>query len=229
MPHGASPSATTAAASDAALSATTAAASDADAAAPSSSAEFHDQMARLVSSLPLLTATLAALAKGSANPDCAICLSALEPGTDLRLLPTCRHAFHAACVDAWLRTIPSCPLCRAGVSLPANSGSFRVDVGRISTSSAAGRRAYSLGGSFDYRVDDVEAVVARIAPRAGPQGPGDALAEAAGSRGWLREYVDRFSGRWSRDESRRWDPEAAAAAAMPEDDGAGFMRWIYGS
>ncbi|KAM0852704.1 hypothetical protein ACQ4PT_051570 [Festuca glaucescens] len=196
-------------------------------------------MARLISSLPLFTMTLAALAKSSTHPDCAICLSALEPDTDLRLLPTCRHAFHAACIDAWLRTIPSCPLCRAGVSLSAtgaNSGSFRVDVGRISSrrsSSAAGRRTYSLGGSFDYRVDeeDVEAVVARIAPRAGPQGPGDALAEAAGSRGWLREYVDRLSGRWSarwsRDESRRWDPEAAAA--MPEDDGAGFMRWIFGS
>ncbi|XP_047051847.1 E3 ubiquitin-protein ligase ATL4-like [Lolium rigidum] len=189
-----------------------------------------------ISSLPLLTLTLAALAKGSADPDCAICLAALEPDTDLRLLPTCRHA---ACVGAWLRTNPFCPLCRAGISLPANgasanSGSFRVvDIGRISTSSAAGRRAYSLGGSFDYRVDDVEAVVARVAPRAGPQGPGDALAEAAGLRGWLRECVDRFSGRWcarwSRDESRRWDPEAAAAAAMPEDHGAGFMRWIFGT
>ncbi|CAL4898114.1 unnamed protein product [Urochloa decumbens] len=235
----------------------------------------------LIASLPLFTmaSALAALPKNS--PDCAVCLSAFEPEDWLRLLPACRHAFHAACIDAWLRTSPACPICRAAVSSPlpplpsapsaagaggagqeplddsrwASSRSFRVELGSVSNrrlsscSAAAGggdgswRRTYSLGGSFDYRVDEeVEAIISRIvrpaeaaaAATAGPRltapsAPGEALAEAVGSRGWLGEYLDRvaasassLSARWSgrrlshgrrHDDSWRWDPEATAAAA----------------
>ncbi|WVZ74137.1 hypothetical protein U9M48_022358 [Paspalum notatum var. saurae] len=205
-----------------------------------------DEKERLIASLPLFTMASALAALPKSSPDCAVCLSPFSPDAELRLLPACRHAFHAACVDAWLRTTPSCPLCRTAVSLPHpplfptptaaaaaaeppphldssrisssanNSRSFRVEIGSVSNrrSSAAGddRRTYSLG-SFDYRVDEeVEAVVSRItraaapAPKsaAAPATPAEALAEAAGSRGWLREYVDRLassasslSGRWS--------------------------------
>ncbi|CAM0944778.1 unnamed protein product [Alopecurus aequalis] len=271
--------------------------SEAEAAAPSprpaagaaGTEEVDDEKERLIASLPLFTMASALAALPKSSPDCAVCLSAFQPDAELRLLPACRHAFHAACVDAWLRTTPSCPLCRAGISLPhpplpavytaaeqqgpldsMSSRSFRVEIGSISNrrSSAAGddRRTYSLG-SFDYRVDEeVEAVVARIArpaaaakssaaagPRTGtaPQGPGEALAEAAGSRGWLREYVDRLassasslSGRWSarwsqshhshrqEAESWRWDPEAAMpglqAADQDESGLIGLYRWIVG-
>lgn len=207
-------------------------------------AEVDDEKERLIASLPLFTMESALAALPKSSPDCAVCLSPFSPDAELRLLPACRHAFHADCVDAWLRTTPSCPLCRAAVSLPHpplptapaqeeaapdsrisssstnNSRSFRVEIGSISNrrSSAAGddRRTYSLG-SFDYRVDEeVEAVVSRItrpagvsaaaksATQAAPANPVEALAEAAGSRGWLREYVDRLassasslSGRWS--------------------------------
>ncbi|TVU28048.1 hypothetical protein EJB05_19555, partial [Eragrostis curvula] len=261
--------------------------SNAAAAADREHVEVDDEKERLIASLPLFTMASALAALPKSSPDCAVCLSPFTPDAELRLLPACRHAFHAACVDAWLRTTPSCPLCRAAVSLPHpplptataavqqqepldssnnNSRSFRVEIGSVSNrrSSAAAddRRTYSLG-SFDYRVDEeVEAVVARIArpaaaaksatpAAAAPTTPGEALAEAAGSRGWLREYVDRLassasslSGRWSArwsqghhshrrdDDSWRWDPEAPSAMSRaPDEEEPGFVslyRWIVG-
>jgi E3 ubiquitin-protein ligase ATL4 len=77
-----------------------------------------DEKQRLIDSLPLFTMASALAALPKSSPDCAVCLSPFTPDADLRLLPACRHAFHAACVDAWLRTTPSCPLCRAAVALP---------------------------------------------------------------------------------------------------------------
>ncbi|URD98141.1 Zinc finger, C3HC4 type (RING finger) [Musa troglodytarum] len=54
--------------------------------------------------------------KGTAATCCSICLDDYK-GTDvLRLLPECGHLFHLDCVDPWLKSHPSCPVCR---SLPA--------------------------------------------------------------------------------------------------------------
>jgi hypothetical protein len=43
---------------------------------------------------------------------CSICLGDYRDGDLLRLLPECRHSFHAPCIDAWLRLHASCPMCR---------------------------------------------------------------------------------------------------------------------
>ncbi|XP_052171522.1 brassinosteroid-responsive RING protein 1-like [Diospyros lotus] len=45
---------------------------------------------------------------------CAICLSGLEAGHEIRELPRCCHAFHSECLDPWLkRGQITCPLCRS--------------------------------------------------------------------------------------------------------------------
>lgn len=44
---------------------------------------------------------------------CSICLADYKDCEILRLLPDCRHVFHAACIDAWLRLHASCPMCRS--------------------------------------------------------------------------------------------------------------------
>ena len=44
---------------------------------------------------------------------CSICLAEFEEREVLRMLPDCKHVFHRACVDAWLRLKPTCPNCRA--------------------------------------------------------------------------------------------------------------------
>ncbi|GER57258.1 RING/U-box superfamily protein [Striga asiatica] len=49
------------------------------------------------------------------NDQCPVCLSAFAEGEEIRLLGACRHAFHEACVDMWLYSHSSCPVCRAAV------------------------------------------------------------------------------------------------------------------
>ncbi|XP_042425677.1 RING-H2 finger protein ATL70-like [Zingiber officinale] len=49
---------------------------------------------------------------GGAASSCSICLSDLKEGEVLRELPECGHSFHLQCVDPWLRSRPTCPLCR---------------------------------------------------------------------------------------------------------------------
>lgn len=46
------------------------------------------------------------------DKDCAVCLETLRSGEKCRLLPVCRHSFHARCVDCWLVRTPICPICR---------------------------------------------------------------------------------------------------------------------
>ncbi|MCO5608019.1 hypothetical protein L7F22_062222 [Adiantum nelumboides] len=50
--------------------------------------------------------------------DCSICLTRFLPKEEVRLLPSCAHLFHQSCIDAWLLSHPSCPLCRSGIFLP---------------------------------------------------------------------------------------------------------------
>jgi hypothetical protein len=50
---------------------------------------------------------------GGKSSECVVCLSGLEEGEDVRVLPRCGHSFHEACIDAWVWTSPTCPSCRA--------------------------------------------------------------------------------------------------------------------
>ncbi|XP_028807818.1 RING-H2 finger protein ATL40-like [Neltuma alba] len=44
--------------------------------------------------------------------ECSVCLSNLEGGEEARLLPNCQHVFHVACIDRWLESHSTCPICR---------------------------------------------------------------------------------------------------------------------
>ncbi|KAF2288096.1 hypothetical protein GH714_004364 [Hevea brasiliensis] len=48
--------------------------------------------------------------------DCSVCLSEFRENESLRLLPKCNHAFHLPCIDTWLKSHASCPLCRANIA-----------------------------------------------------------------------------------------------------------------
>ncbi|RWV86970.1 hypothetical protein BHE74_00004813 [Ensete ventricosum] len=53
---------------------------------------------------------------GSKEPfDCAVCLCEFAPDDKLRLLPVCGHAFHLGCIDTWLLSNSTCPLCRGAI------------------------------------------------------------------------------------------------------------------
>lgn len=65
-------------------------------------------------------------AAGGAQPECAICLSAVEEGDEMRELK-CRHIFHRSCMDEWLyHGRSTCPLCRVPL-LPPPAGAAADD------------------------------------------------------------------------------------------------------
>ncbi|KAH9362834.1 hypothetical protein HPB48_015203 [Haemaphysalis longicornis] len=79
-------------------------------------ATFHDDFLRIIRG-GIRHAELVQLRTYRFNPEvheqisCAVCLSSLENGEIVRVLP-CNHEFHAACVDRWLRSKRTCPICR---------------------------------------------------------------------------------------------------------------------
>ncbi|KAF3451386.1 hypothetical protein FNV43_RR07481 [Rhamnella rubrinervis] len=44
--------------------------------------------------------------------DCSVCLSTIDEETTVRLLPNCKHMFHVECIDMWLGSNTTCPICR---------------------------------------------------------------------------------------------------------------------
>ncbi|CAH8283558.1 unnamed protein product [Eruca vesicaria subsp. sativa] len=52
--------------------------------------------------------------------ECCICLGGLEEGEKMKVLPMCRHCYHCECVDRWLMTESSCPLCRVSIRVDSS-------------------------------------------------------------------------------------------------------------
>ncbi|CAI0446039.1 unnamed protein product [Linum tenue] len=172
----------------------------------------------LLDSLPLFT--FASIHRRSASAssssgDCAVCLSKFEPNDQLRLLPLCCHAFHSACIDTWLLSNQTCPLCRSPLHasdsdiLKALSGSFRLEIGSVSR-----RRSVS-------------------------ENKEDELAAEVGRSSWLKDCVDRLSSSFrssGRFLSSRRSGEAAAAVGEYDVEEANrygeeiseLFRWFSG-
>ncbi|KAJ0981370.1 hypothetical protein J5N97_009625 [Dioscorea zingiberensis] len=48
--------------------------------------------------------------------ECAVCLLEFEDDETLKLLPRCCHVYHSDCIDAWLASHVTCPVCRANLA-----------------------------------------------------------------------------------------------------------------
>ncbi|XP_062159756.1 RING-H2 finger protein ATL11-like [Alnus glutinosa] len=59
--------------------------------------------------------TVKGLKIGKGSLECAVCLNEFEDDETLRLLPKCSHVFHTDCIDAWLVSHTTCPVCRANL------------------------------------------------------------------------------------------------------------------
>jgi len=54
---------------------------------------------------------------GGTPDNCAICIEEFLEGVELRELP-CSHQFHLTCIDPWLLSNQTCPLCKASILEP---------------------------------------------------------------------------------------------------------------
>ncbi|GLJ38560.1 hypothetical protein SUGI_0786200 [Cryptomeria japonica] len=66
----------------------------------------------VVQNIPILEYNLGSFEDGL---ECAICLSEFQENRSTRLLPNCNHNFHIECIDKWLQSNSTCPLCRTRV------------------------------------------------------------------------------------------------------------------
>ncbi|KAL0845393.1 hypothetical protein Bca101_018639 [Brassica carinata] len=72
----------------------------------------------IIESFPFfLYSEIKGLKIGKGGVECAICLNEFEDEETLRWMPPCSHTFHANCIDVWLSSWPTCPVCRASLSL----------------------------------------------------------------------------------------------------------------
>ncbi|RWR84102.1 LOW QUALITY PROTEIN: E3 ubiquitin-protein ligase ATL6-like protein [Cinnamomum micranthum f. kanehirae] len=68
----------------------------------------------VIDSLPTFQySAVKGLKLGSESLECAVCLNEFEDDENLRLLPKCSHVFHPHCIDSWLVSHTTCPVCRS--------------------------------------------------------------------------------------------------------------------
>lgn len=66
-----------------------------------------------MASLPkFIYSASAQLDHGEEVTECSVCLSTIVEETMVKLLPNCTHRFHVECIDMWLSSNTTCPICR---------------------------------------------------------------------------------------------------------------------
>ncbi|CAK8575211.1 unnamed protein product [Lathyrus sativus] len=56
---------------------------------------------------------------------CSVCLLDYQPDDRLQQIPVCGHTFHMSCIDLWLTSHSTCPLCRLSL-LPTAKSSTEI-------------------------------------------------------------------------------------------------------
>ncbi|KAL2326529.1 hypothetical protein Fmac_025587 [Flemingia macrophylla] len=62
------------------------------------------------------------------DTQCSVCLLEYQPEDRLQQIPACGHSFHMSCIDLWLATHTTCPLCRFSLLTTAKSSSHTSDM-----------------------------------------------------------------------------------------------------
>ncbi|CAI9107660.1 OLC1v1007068C1 [Oldenlandia corymbosa var. corymbosa] len=95
--------------------------------------------------------------ENSSHFECVVCLAEFQDQDMLRLLPKCSHAFHLDCIDLWLQSNTSCPLCRTNIS-----GRTRVPVDMLTAPNSSPQdpqlafmRGGLMGSDEDFVVIDL--------------------------------------------------------------------------
>ncbi|XP_058112218.1 RING-H2 finger protein ATL46-like [Magnolia sinica] len=95
--------------------------------------------------------------------DCAVCLCEFSQEDKLRLLPICSHAFHINCIDTWLLSNSTCPLCRGTLfssALAIENPVFEFDEPNEEDGfSGEGRDGFSANQKVEMEAEEEEEVV----------------------------------------------------------------------
>ncbi|XP_020229352.1 E3 ubiquitin-protein ligase ATL41 [Cajanus cajan] len=87
--------------------------------------------------------------------ECSVCLSVLEDGELVRLLPNCKHSFHVSCIDTWLTSHSTCPLCRTKAEPP------RLEPQPREGPAVASDGSPKIGGSSNSRLSSFRRILSR--------------------------------------------------------------------
>ncbi|XWS18478.1 hypothetical protein CRYUN_Cryun32bG0046900 [Craigia yunnanensis] len=67
----------------------------------------------VIASLPTFTYKITTCQVDQDEPtECSVCLGTITEESKVRLLPNCKHMFHVECIDTWLGSHTTCPICR---------------------------------------------------------------------------------------------------------------------
>ncbi|KAF9626368.1 hypothetical protein IFM89_032784 [Coptis chinensis] len=92
--------------------------------------------------------------------ECAVCLSEFQETDTLRLITVCNHAFHPECIDIWLGTHTTCPVCRRDLVNPWEKSpekSPEVSI-RIPNDVERDEESRNDNGRISFKVDEGERV-----------------------------------------------------------------------
>lgn len=121
---------------------------------------------------PVLVSSLPTFPYKKVSPkddaDCAVCLCEFDQGETVKVLTICGHLFHADCVDTWLLSHTSCPLCRATLvppppppkEPPGEAVDGRETVTEAAAAAAHANAASPENGGFILVVRTVESLAA---------------------------------------------------------------------
>ncbi|KAH7852358.1 hypothetical protein Vadar_023885 [Vaccinium darrowii] len=128
-----------------------------------------------IDSFPILNySEIKHLRIGKGALSCAVCVSEFEEDETLRWLPKCDHVFHPECIDPWLASHSTCPLCRANLSRRIESTQSTEE--RNSTADVCGVRnqnQISIIVDGNQRIDTEPIKRVRMFPR--PHSTGHSL------------------------------------------------------
>lgn len=149
--------------------------------------------------------TVKTLRIGKEALECPVCLNEFEDNETLRLIPKCCHVFHPGCIDAWLRSHATCPLCRADLIPVPGESSVSIQIpGLVNDppgSDPTGDRIRALGSPDARLIDSVALTCNQSMPRRS-MSTGWNLAGIFTNSDWTGQHsenLDRFTLRLPQD------------------------------
>ncbi|CAI9301026.1 unnamed protein product [Lactuca saligna] len=115
-----------------------------------------------IASLPLFVYKVSSEEDRDSRLNCAICLSAFEEEEIGRKLPGCGHAFHVECIDMWLHSHSSCPICRASIRCNHSNRTNRLEIQMADQEQESESVGLTISNEEELRLENVAPISDQI-------------------------------------------------------------------